>query len=175
MITFNCYRILVLLIVLFQHSIYAESSNFEQNNIVELEEFSVYADKLERPIDDLPHSVSIISKPQLKIDATSEVNSIINHFANTYTGVHFGSPFSIRGVGNDSVSPAPLEKANGLATVFISKVPLTVAKLHYFRPTLFDVDSIAVVRGPLSTSHGPNSLNGSLFMQYTEPTYNNEG
>ncbi len=140
-----------------------------------LEPMVVYGDKLGRSLHTLPQSVGILDEIRLQTEVPLNANSLLDRFANTYTGVESDSPIVIRGVGNDSVAPAGFDRSNGLASVFYDQAPLSLSRLDYFKPITWDAKELSLFRGPVSTSYGPYSLIGAVIIDYNEPNFSHDG
>ncbi len=147
----------------------------EQPDSYTFEPLIVQGDRLGRRLYELPQSAAVLDDDSLTGDTSRDAFAVVDRFANTYTGVPADSVLSIRGVGNDSVAPAGFDRTNGLATVFIDDSPLTLSRLDFFAPSLWDARDVTILRGPVSTSYGPNALIGALFVDYAEPDFSPTG
>jgi outer membrane receptor protein involved in Fe transport len=83
---------------------------------------------------------------------------------NISSGASRGQYFLIRGIGERSQFAAPLNPSVGLVIDGIDFSRTGGAA------TLFDIETVEVLRGPQGTKFGTNALAGSINMQSTAPT-----
>jgi iron complex outermembrane receptor protein len=130
------------------------------NASAQLEEVIVTAQKRLESIQDVPIAITAF-------DAESLTARQIVGFADmrfsapnvSYTKANFsGNNFSIRGVGTNLVAASA---DNGVG-VHVNEVPLISPRL--FETEYFDVEQVAVLRGPQGTLYGRNSTGGAVNM-----------
>ena len=130
------------------------------NASAQLEEVIVTAQKRAESAQDVPIAITAF-------DAEALTAKQIVGFADmrfsapnvTYTKANFaGNNFSIRGVGTNLVAASA---DNGVG-VHVNEVPLISPRL--FETEYFDVEQVAVLRGPQGTLYGRNSTGGAVNM-----------
>lgn len=131
-----------------------------------IEEITVYAQKVEESIQDVPIAVTAMTgeaMQDLKIErgeellrAVPNVNFSKNNFS-TYN-------FSIRGVGTKAVSAS----SDPAVAVSFNNAPLIRNRL--FEQEFFDVQRVEVLRGPQGTLYGRNATAGVVNMLPIMPT-----
>jgi outer membrane receptor protein involved in Fe transport len=126
----------------------------------QLEEVIVTAQKRAESAQDVPIAITAF-------DAEALTAKQINGFADmrftapnvSYTKANFtGNNFSIRGVGTNLIAASA---DNGVG-VHVNEVPLISPRL--FETEYYDVDQVAVLRGPQGTLYGRNSTGGAVNM-----------
>ena len=126
----------------------------------QLEEVIVTAQKRSESAQDVPIAITAF-------DAQALTDKQISGFADmrfaapnvTYTKANFaGNNFQIRGVGTNLVAASA---DNGVG-VHVNEVPLISPRL--FETEYFDVEQVAVLRGPQGTLYGRNSTGGAVNM-----------
>lgn len=142
---------------------------------VELPAMTVQGDRFERPPGFLPESHAVLTANEVRTEAAADAFALLDRVANTSVGFARNTPFSLRGVGNDSVTPGLLGRVAQVATVHCDDIAMTPSQVDFFTPTLWDVASVSVFRGPISTSHGVNALIGGLFLNYAAPEFRTTG
>ncbi len=142
---------------------------------VNLPAVTVEGDRFERPRGDIAESHAVLGGAMLEAQVAADTFGVLDRVANTTLGFAHDTPFSIRGVGNDSVTPGLLGRVAPVAGLYHNGVAATPTYADYFLPTLWDVATVSVFRGPISTSHGFNALIGGVFLRYAEPTFSAEG
>jgi iron complex outermembrane receptor protein len=136
---------------------------------------TVAGDRFERSHGLVPESHAAFGRAALGGMVTTDALGALGRVANTSVGFARNTPFAIRGVGNDSVTPGLLGRVAHVAEIYYEQVAATPTQVDYFLPTLWDVANLAVLRGPISTGHGTNALIGGLFVNYAEPVFTPEG
>jgi iron complex outermembrane receptor protein len=147
----------------------------EPTPAVELPAVTVTGDRFDRPRGQPAESHALLFGDSLDGEVAPDAFSLLDRAANTSTGFAQHTPFALRGIGNDSVSPGLFGRVAAVAAVYHDGVAVTPASLDYFAPTLWDVASVSVFRGPLATGYGVNALAGGLFIHYAEPVFAYEG
>ncbi|MEM9282530.1 MAG: TonB-dependent receptor plug domain-containing protein, partial [Verrucomicrobiota bacterium] len=133
-------------------------------------------DTLNRARIDNPISVAQFSGADLLLrGVTTDRREVLNRTANaTSLPGGFGS-FTIRGINDESLVTSFDTGSNNLATIFINQAPISKNHVAYLPPSLWDVETVEVLRGPQSVFQGPNSLAGALFYDYVDPNFSWEG
>ncbi len=143
--------------------------------VVALPVVTVEGDRFERERGRVAESHAVLGSATLAGEVGADALAVLDRVANTSVGIARNTPFSIRGVGNDSVTPGLLGRVAHVAGVHYDNIAATPTQIDFFTPTLWDVASVSVFRGPISTSHGVNALIGGLFLQHAAPTFTPEG
>jgi iron complex outermembrane receptor protein len=138
---------------------------------ISLPAVAVEGDRLERERGLVPESHAVLGRAVLEGEVAADGFALLDRVANTSVGFARNTPFSIRGVGNDSVTPGLLGRVAHVAGVHFDNVAATPTYVDFFTPTLWDVDTVSVFRGPISTSHGVNALIGGVFLHYAAPDF----
>lgn len=142
---------------------------------VALPPVTVEGDRFERDDGLVAESHAVLPGAALESEVAPDAFTALDRVANTSVGFARNTPFSIRGVGNDSVTPGLLGRVAPVADVHYDNIAGTPSQVDWFAPTLWDVASVSVFRGPISTSHGVNGLIGGIFLQYAAPDFTAEG
>ncbi len=142
---------------------------FAQSDV--LDEIVVTADFRGRTISKMPVSVSVLDAEAIANTATQHFEEIINFIPNlNWSGDgHRARYLQIRGVGElEQYQGAP----NPSIGFLIDDIDLsgigTVA-------TLFDIESIEILRGPQGSRYGANALGGLVYIRSAAPTADRNG
>ncbi|MEM8930522.1 MAG: TonB-dependent receptor [Acidobacteriota bacterium] len=127
------------------------------------DEVIVVGSKGELSRQELASSVGYFSEERLRDDYVLNVEDVFDRTANAFTGTTQFGAYSIRGVNNNGVAGS-FSSANALASVVFNQSALGLNAGDYVKPSLFDVQSVEILRGPQSTVHGPNSLIGAVYI-----------
>ncbi|HUR57859.1 MAG TPA: TonB-dependent receptor [Opitutaceae bacterium] len=144
-------------------------------NAISLPAVTVDGDRFERARGLIPESHAVVGGAALDGEVAADGFALLDRVANTSVGFARNTPFSIRGVGNDSVTPGLLGRVAHVAGMYYDNVAATPSQVDFFTPTLWDVDTVSVFRGPISTSHGVNALIGGIFLHFALPEFTAEG
>ncbi|WP_027950961.1 TonB-dependent receptor [Haliea salexigens] len=126
----------------------------------QLEEVIVTAQKRAESVQDVPIAITAFDEEALR-------NKQINGFADmrftapnvSYTKGNFtGNNFQIRGVGTNLVAAS----ADSGVGVHVNEIPLISPRL--FETEYYDIEQVAVLRGPQGTLYGRNSTGGAANM-----------
>ena len=137
----------------------------------DVEEIVVTADYRGRSVDDFPASVTVLDAAEVRQLAVQHFEEIVNVVPNlNWSGDgHRARYFQIRGVGElEQYQGAPNPSVGFLIDDIDFSGIGTVA-------TLFDMQSIDVLRGPQGSRYGANALAGLIYMQSTVPAPERDG
>jgi outer membrane receptor protein involved in Fe transport len=136
-----------------------------------IDEVVVYGDFRERAASDLPASVTAFGTAEIEDMAVQHFEELINAVPNlSWSGDgHRAKYFQMRGVGE-------LEQYQGAPN---PSVGFVVDDIDFSGiggiATLFDMQSVEVLRGPQGTRYGANALAGLIYMRSAEPTADFDG
>ena len=136
-----------------------------------IDEIIVTADFRQRPATEIPSSVTVMDANFIEATAVQHFEELVNLVPNlNWSGDgHRARYFQIRGVGElEQYQGAP----NPSIGFLIDDIDLsgigTIA-------TLFDMQSIEVLRGSQGSRYGANALGGLIYMRSTEPSAERDG
>jgi len=146
---------------------------FSQAAVAEevLDEIKVSADFRERSLLDVPFSVSVLGSEFLRDAAVQHFEELVNVIPNmNWSGDgHRARYFQIRGVGElEQYQGAPDPSIGFLIDDIDFSGIGTIA-------TLFDIESVEVLRGPQGSRYGANALGGLIYMKSTAPSAERDG
>jgi outer membrane receptor protein involved in Fe transport len=149
-----------LFIALFSASATAEVTPQDLPTLIVSADFRP-ATALETPI-----SLTTLDAETIESRGAQHIEDVLNLAPNVNisSGASRGQYFLIRGIGERSQFAAPLNPSVGLVIDGIDFSRTGGAA------TLFDIESVEVLRGPQGTKFGTNALAGSINMQSTQPT-----
>ena len=136
-----------------------------------LDEIVVTADFRGRNLDDVPFSVSVLDAEFINATAVQHFEELISIVPNmNWSGDgHRARYLQIRGVGE-------LEQYQGAPNPSIGFI---IDDIDFSGigsvATLFDVQSVEVLRGPQGSRYGANALGGLVYVQSRAPTANSSG
>ena len=151
--------------LVFTSGIAAQVSDSTQSGVV-LEEIVVFATKREENLQEVPVSITAFSASQLENNRIESVQDVAR-LTPGFTGSSFNnsSPiFAIRGA-NNTFSQAGASKPVG---VFIDEVFIPRNSAANF--DLFDLEQVAVLRGPQGTLFGRNVTGGAVQITTAKPS-----
>jgi outer membrane receptor protein involved in Fe transport len=131
-----------------------------------IDEVVVTADFRERTVTDLPASVTVLNAAEIEDRAVQHFEELIGAIPNfNWSGDgHRAKYFQMRGVGE-------IEQYQGAPN---PSVGFLVDDIDFSGiggiATLFDMQSVEVLRGPQGTRYGANALAGLVYMRSAEPT-----
>lgn len=135
-------------------------------NAQELEEIVVTAQKRAENLQDVPLSISAFDAASLetqRIETMSEVAGRVPNF--NYSFFSSGRPeFTIRGIGTTTIARSALENS---VIVFVDEVYMSRSSASEF--DLFDLEQVAVLRGPQGTLFGKNVVGGAVMITTSKP------
>lgn len=134
------------------------------------EEVTIVGSKLDTGRQEFGTSVAYLGAEQLESDAVFTVEDAFNRTANAFTGTAQFGAYSIRGVNNNGLDSG-FGNANALASILLNQTAVGPRTGDYLNPSLFDVGSVEILRGPQSTLQGPNALIGSVLVNYNKAAF----
>ena len=160
----SCLSILAGVLV-FSNSLSAERQQGDIDEII------VTGDFRERSLDEFPASVTVLDADavdELAIQHFEELSNVVPNFNWSGDG-HRARYFQIRGVGElEQYQGAPNPSVGFLIDDMDFSGIGTVA-------TLFDMQSVEVLRGPQGSRYGANALAGLVYMRSVAPTAERNG
>lgn len=138
----------------------------EDSKVVELSEVVVSADFRPSTAEKTPVSLTEIDNETIEARGAQHLEEVLNLAPNVNlsSGASRGEFFQIRGMGERSQFSAPLNPSVGLVIDGVDFSRTGGAA------TLFDIDSIEILRGPQGTKFGTNGLAGTINMRSKAPT-----
>ena len=136
-----------------------------------IEEIVVTADFRERAASELPTSVTVMSGDEIRGAAQQHFEELVNIVPNlNWSGDgHRARYFQIRGIGElEQYEAAPNPSVGFLIDDIDFSGIGTVA-------TLFDMESVEVLRGPQGSRYGANALAGLIYMRSQAPSAERDG
>lgn len=136
-----------------------------------IDEIIVTADFRERTVNELPASVSVLNAEFVRQSAVQHFEELINVIPNlNWSGDgHRARYFQIRGVGElEQYEGAPNPSIGFLIDDIDFSGIGTVA-------TMFDVDSVEVLRGSQGSRYGANALGGLIYVRSAAPSAERNG
>jgi outer membrane receptor protein involved in Fe transport len=136
-----------------------------------IDEIVVTADFRERPADDMAASVSILAGDEIRDAALQHFEELVNRVPNlNWSGDgHRARYFQIRGIGElEQYEGAPNPSVGFVIDDIDFSGIGTVA-------TLFDMESVEVLRGPQGSRYGANALAGLIYMRSKTPSAERDG
>ncbi len=136
-----------------------------------IDEIIVTADFRERSLIEVPFSVSVLDAGFVNDVAVQHFEELVNIVPNmNWSGDgHRAKYFQIRGVGElEQYQGAPNPSIGFLIDDIDFSGIASVA-------TLFDVESIEVLRGPQGSRYGANALGGLIYVRSTSPSAERDG
>lgn len=133
---------------------------------IDVSDVIVSADFRPSTAAETPVSLTEIDKETIESRGAQHLEEVLNLAPNVNisSGASRGQFFQIRGMGARSQFNAPINPSVGLIIDGIDFSRTGGAA------TLFDIDSIEVLRGPQGTKFGTNALAGTINMRSKEPT-----
>lgn len=126
----------------------------------------VSADFRPNTAQETPVSLTQIDQDVIESRGAQHLEDVLNLAPNVNisSGAARGQYFQIRGIGERSQFAAPINPSVGLLIDGIDFSRTGGAA------TLFDIESVEILRGPQGTKFGTNALAGVINMKSTEPT-----
>jgi len=138
----------------------------EKDNLLELEEITVTAQRRAQSLQDASVSISAISGDNLSsmgINDSFDLNGAVPGLQIAHVGGQVQT--FVRGVG-DTTSNAYTQ-----ASVAVNMDGVYVARSGAFRSTFFDVERVEVLRGPQGTLYGRNASGGAINVITKDPSF----
>ena len=118
------------------------------------EDVTVVGSKLDTGRQEFGTSVAYLGEERLESEAIFTIEDVFNRTANAFAGTAQFGAYSIRGVNNNGLDSG-FGNANALASILLNQTALGPRTGDYLNPSLFDVRSVEILRGPQSTLQGP--------------------
>ncbi|MEM9247842.1 MAG: TonB-dependent receptor [Pseudomonadota bacterium] len=136
-----------------------------------LDTIVVRGELIERPIQDNPTSVTVVTGAELERRSEQNLKAVIQQAPNvSLTNGEQG--FAIRGVSQTGLGGGGQGQT---ISVQVDGVALPGNRSVEFGPySTWDVDQVEVLRGPQSTQQGRNALAGAIVIRTNDPTYEQE-
>lgn len=134
------------------------------------EDVTVVGSKLDTGRQEFGTSVAYLGEERLESEAIFTIEDVFNRTANAFTGTAQFGAYSIRGVNNNGLDSG-FGNATALASILLNQTALGPRTGDYLNPSLFDVRSVEILRGPQSTLQGPNALIGSVLINYNQAAF----
>ena len=136
----------------------------QDDEVLELEEIVVTAQKRQESLQDVPISVAAVSAERLEDTGVDDIEGLTTLMPNihfTQTGI--STQVRVRGIGSDN------------SQGFEQSVGMYVDGIYYGRAQLFrvpmmDMERAELLRGPQGTLFGKNSIAGALNLTTAKPT-----
>ena len=135
-----------------------------------IQEVTVVGSKLGTGRQEFGVSVAHLGADRIDSDAIINIEDVFHRAANVYVGTAEQGGYAIRGVNNSGIES---DHSNGtaLASVLVNQLALAPRTSDHLNPSLFDAESVEILRGPQSTVQGPNSLIGSVLINYNRAAF----
>lgn len=147
------------------------SPNMEMRDARKLDTITVTAQKREENIQDVPLSISSMSRFQIEDAGIEKTQDLIRHIPNLYMGTpgnHNGSSwFNMRGISTIKADAS----ANPAVGFYVDGVYYSGG----FSMELVDIDRIEVLRGPQGALYGRNTEAGVIHIITQKPNGRFEG
>lgn len=144
----------------------ASVTAFAEDTNIELDDLVISADFRPATAQETPISLTEIDEETIQSRSAQHLEEILNLApnVNVSSGASRGQFYQIRGMGERSQFAAPINPSVGLI----------IDGIDFSRTggagTLFDIESVEVLRGPQGTKFGSNALAGIINMRSAEPT-----
>jgi len=158
--------------------IFTQSQAFadDQTSRESMDTIVVTGEKVEKSLKDTITSVAVVDKSLLENGQLSSVSDALAEMANVV--VLTGAVPDMRGVSGNGGATG-FNSFSGGSKARVSTLVDGVSQPFVADLTgdtgLWDIDQIAVYRGPQSTSNGRNSIGGAVYMTTKAPTQDFEG
>lgn len=137
-----------------------------------LDEIVVEGQKLNRTVEDTVGGVSVIDDSSIENAATMNFDDVIEEASNVAT-VDIGNRRNVTIRGIRAQSPTVSGHANSVSLVRDGAV--LNANAIDSGAGIWDVEQVAVTKGPQSTSQGRNSIAGAINIESKKPIFEKEG
>ncbi|RLA92715.1 MAG: TonB-dependent receptor, partial [Deltaproteobacteria bacterium] len=155
-------------ILLFSHpfvGVAEEAKEMEEE--VELEEVVVTATRHETPVEEVPASVTVITREQIEASSGMRVDDILRKYA----GIDVRRPSGFLS-HSATVSMRGMGSMPGRTLVLLDGIPLNKADTGTVNWDLLraeDIERIEIVRGPASALYGSNAMGGVINIITRKP------
>ncbi|RBQ28150.1 TonB-dependent receptor [Aliarcobacter vitoriensis] len=125
-----------------------------------LEEITVSANKMEENIQDVPQSISVISKEDIEQKGFKNIKDVINEIPNMHIdGIN---QVSFRGLNISNLT------TNNPVVIYLDGVPYY--SMYDFNASIANVEQIEVLRGAQGTLYGKDAIGGVINIITKSPT-----
>ncbi|WP_417318739.1 TonB-dependent receptor [Emcibacter sp.] len=147
-----------------------EAINNQENEVFEIEDIIVTAQKRREGLQNVPIAITALSGSTLEKAGLDSVGDLVQVTPSLQFGERFGNVFiALRGIGQ---AGQDIGSQSGI-TVSQDGVPFLN---HYMMDgTFLDVSRVEVLRGPQGTIEGRNATGGAINVHSNQPTSETEG
>ncbi|MEM9158567.1 MAG: TonB-dependent receptor [Verrucomicrobiota bacterium] len=135
------------------------------DGVIQLADITITGEKLGRDLMQTNTSVTVLDASQIEFGGDQIIQDLFQRTANLF-GTR-DETFSIRGIESSGTGFA----STPLASVYIDGVQTTFNQLGRGVGSVFDAESVEVLRGPQSTNLGGAALAGAVIMKTKDPTF----
>lgn len=140
---------------------------------VVLDPFVVSGDKFGKTVQEIASSIGFVSSEAIEEAKLLNYADTFRLVANVRDSAFVDGGFVIRGVNSDGVGG--VSGGEAMASLYIDGVAQTQQGGRRGASGLWDVEQVAIFRGPQSTVSGRNSLAGAIYVKTKDPTFTSEG
>ncbi len=126
--------------------------------------------KIDRTLKETVQGISLVSGDELAEKGALDLTAAFDEMSNVNL-VRYGNrnEFAIRGIQSGGVAGK-----GSLSSVIIDGMPLVQPAIDFGVP-LWDVEQVAVAKGPMSTSVGQSAAAGAIFVTSKKPEFSHSG
>lgn len=148
----------------------ALTSQEGEGELLQLAPIVVQGELIERAIDDVQTSVSIVDGVEFDERAETDIKATITRLPNISSADGIGG-LSIRGI--TQFGQVTSFSSLAIATSIDGIVKPDFVSVNNSTLPTWDLDRVEVLRGPQSTQQGPSALAGAVIYQTANPEYEN--
>lgn len=127
-----------------------------------LDEITVSANKIEENIQDVPQSISVITKEDIEQKGIKNISDIVKEIPNMNSQENVGNNISFRGLNTSQFT------YNNPVVIYVDGVPYY--DRHDYKPSLANVEQVEVLRGPQGTLYGKDAIGAVINIITKTPT-----
>lgn len=145
------------------------------NETFDLDPIHIQGEKLNRALADAPSSVTVLDGEEVENGANDDLDDLLNNQANVLADEGYQPP-AIRGI-DGGVGPGVALSAGSQPRIpiLVDGVPLPSGdSSNISRTTVWDLDTIEVMRGPQAINTGRNALGGAIRLFTKDPVFERE-
>lgn len=135
------------------------SSLLYANEVTQIKEITVSANKIEENIQDVPQSISVITEEDIEQKGIKNIQDVIKEIPNI--SIDSINQVSFRGLNTSTFT------TNNPIVIYLDGVPYY--SMYDFNPSLANVEQIEVLRGPQGTLYGKDAIGGVINIITKEP------